>query len=154
MTRRNLLYFICLAFLCSGLVGCVRAARDTTGFTVEQTAAIDAPFDEVWQAVKDVLTDQELEIYTRDKRGTFVAFTPMTRRFFQPQRVQYTIELTAVNRFETQVYVEAVKQLYGVTMLTYPGWYDRPIKDTAAAETLVAALQSKLNDGAPESATP
>ncbi|MBI2425811.1 MAG: hypothetical protein HYV27_23505 [Candidatus Hydrogenedentes bacterium] len=145
MTPRNLLPFICLALLLPALGGCVRAAKDTTGFAVESTASVDAPMDEVWQATKSVLREQELEIYTRDKRGTFVAYTPMKRRLFQPQRIQYTIELTPVNRYETKVYVEAVKQLYGVTTFTYPGWYDRPIKDAVAAETLLTALQTKLS---------
>jgi len=72
---------------CSSLVvilaagaGCARAARDTTGFARENSTIVDAPFKEAWQAVKGVLREQKLDIYTRDKRGTFVAYSKMHRR--------------------------------------------------------------------------
>ena len=66
--RRNFLYFSILVVLVAG-AGCARAARDTTGFALNDSALVEAPFEETWQATKAVLREMDLEIYTRDKRG-------------------------------------------------------------------------------------
>lgn len=130
----------------SVVLGCARAARDTTGFAQEQSLTVNAPLEQTWQAVKTVLREQGLELYTRDKRGAFVAYTPMKRTLLvQPHRTQYTIELTPVSSAETTVYIEAVKQVYGVTLLTYPGWHDRPAKDPEATQTILSAVQAAIS---------
>lgn len=130
----------------SFVLGCARAARDTTGFAQEQSLSVNAPFEQTWQAVKTVLREQGLELYTRDKRGVFVAYTPMKRTLFiQPHRTQFTIEITEVSSSESTVYVEAVNQVYGVTLLTYPGWHDRPAKDPAGAQTILSAVQAEIS---------
>lgn len=129
--------------------GCARAARDTSGFAVHKDATVAMPFDEAWQAVKGSLREQGYELYTRDKRGTFVAYTDMHRiLLIQPSRIKYTVTLTPVNDKETAVTVDAVRQKYGATLPTYPGWHDRPLKDEAAAAALLESVQAKLN-GAP-----
>ncbi|MBI2435142.1 MAG: hypothetical protein HYV26_19975 [Candidatus Hydrogenedentes bacterium] len=133
------------------LGGCARAARDTTGFSQEQNITVSAPFEQTWQTVKAVLREKGLELYTRDKRGVFVAYTPMKRRLFQPKRVKYTIELAEVSSNETGVYVEMVNQVYGVTLLTYPGWHDRPAADTTGASEILSAVQARISGGTPES---
>lgn len=141
---RTIRWWIILALLIPGLLGgCVRAARDTTGFASEQKLTVEIPFEEAWQGVKATLQEQELELYTRDKRGTFVAFTKQRKRIV-PQRVKYTILMDAVSDNETTIHVEAIQQAYGVTMLTYPDWHDRKAKGDNGAEELVNALRVKL----------
>ena len=145
--RKGLLYsmLVLLAFVAGG---CARAARDTTGFVLENTVTVQAPFEETWQSVKSVLREQGFDLYTRDKRGTFVAFTKMKRRYLQPKRVKYTVELDAVSSEETRIYIETVNQIYGVTLLTYPGWHDRKTSDNAGALAILEAVQSKLRGSA------
>ena len=143
MLRR--IHWVLLALLLPGLLsGCVRAARDTAGFAQEQKLTVEIPFDEAWQGVKATLQDQELELYTRDKRGTFVAYTPERKRVV-PKRVRYTLLLDAVSEHETTIHVEAVQQAYGVTLLTYPGWHDRKAKGDNGAGDLVTALRSHFS---------
>ena len=126
--------------------GCVHAARDTTGFEQLHSIAVTANFDDTWQAVKSTLRDKELDIYTRDKRGTFVAYTPMKRRYLQPNRYQYTFSIEAVSENETKIALDTRKQSYGVTLLTYPGWHDRKTTDAPESQDLLDAIQAKLSD--------
>lgn len=143
--RQALSLLLCGAVLISGLLGgCARAARDTSGFALSNNATVPAGFDETWQAVKHVLRKADYELYTRDKRGTFVAYTKEKRRLLQPQRVKYTVTLSVVAEKETQVEVEAVKQVYGVTLLTYPGWHDRKLSEDAGVQTILEALQAEI----------
>jgi len=138
------------AALAAGLLGgCARAARDTTGFAVTRQETVQAPFEVTWQAVKHLLRENNYELYTRDKRGLFVAYTEQKGKYTQPRRVKYTIELSPVTSAETAVSVEAVRQVYGVTLLTYPGWHDRKMSDEAAPAALIDQLRAKLS-GAPE----
>ena len=143
--RRNFLYFSVLVMLLS-VVGCARAARDTTGFALNDSAVIEAPFEETWQATKGVLREMDLEIYTRDKRGRFVAFSGMTRRrLFVPHRVQYTILLEAESDETTKVMIESMRQVYGVTLLTYPDWHDRKTQDNSIALEILERLQARAS---------
>jgi hypothetical protein len=137
------------ALLCGVIVlgmasGCARAARDTTSFALENAASVQAPMEDTWQAVKTVLRERDYEIYTRDKRGVFVAYTPTRRQLLQPRRVKYTVELTELSPNETRIFVESVNQIYGVTLLTYPGWHDRPTSDTAGAAEILNGVQARL----------
>lgn len=130
------------------LNGCAKAAKDTSGFALENTFEVDMPFDQTWQVVKDVLLDEELYLYTRDKRGTFVAFSEPTRRPFKTRRVQYTVELERISDSETSIYIETIRQKYGVTMMTYPDWHDRQTTDTTKTEQLIASINAWVaNDG-------
>ncbi|HOZ49281.1 MAG TPA: hypothetical protein PLO37_25205 [Candidatus Hydrogenedentes bacterium] len=136
---------VILAVAAAALGGCARAALDTTGFAAVNSTTVNAPFDEAWQATKAILREKDYEIYTRDKRGTFVAFTQMKRRFFvAPVRTKHTIYLEGESDDSTCVTVETVRQVYGVTMLTYPGWHDRKTTDNAEAVELLDALQAKF----------
>lgn len=133
--------------------GCATAARDTHGFAIERSAVVDAPFDEAWQATKHTLQDMELGLYTRDKRGTFVAFSDMDRklRLLTPYRTKITVDLDEVSSESTRVTVSTIKQIYGVTLLTYPDWHDRKMTDPALAEAILQHLQEKLAGGPAES---
>lgn len=154
MWHRNILTFGALVVLLAAAGGCARAARDTTGFAIENRLTVEAPFEEAWQAVKRVLREQELDIYTRDKRGTFVAFSDMNRKYLilTPTRTKYTIQLAALSEEETTIHVEAVRQVYGVTLLTYPDWHDRKLADDTAVLALLNAIEQQL--GAEGAASP
>ncbi len=125
--------------------GCARAARDTSGFALENTAELEMPFEEAWQLVKSVLREQELELYTRDKRGVFTAYTKKKRalRLFRPNRVQYTVDLAKITDDSTFVRVESMRQVYGVTLLTYPDWHDRKTTDSTGAEAILAEIVAR-----------
>ncbi len=126
--------------------GCARTARDTQGFATVNTAVVDAPFMDAWRATKAVLRERGWDIYTRDKRGLFVAYTSMKRRrLLVPKRTQYTISLEPLADQGTRVTVETIDQVYGVTLLTYPGWHDRKTTDDAEALAILEAVQAKVS---------
>lgn len=151
MNTRKCLYFS-LLMAAVVLGGCARAARDTTGFAVVNKATVNAPLKETWQAAKAVLREKELDLYTRDKRGVLVAYTNMHRSLLVPNRVQYTLTLQETSGTTTDITVETVRQVYGVTLLTYPGWHDRKTTDDSAAQEILSAVKSKL--GATDSPAP
>jgi hypothetical protein len=146
MSRHLVVSLFALLVLAGSFLGCARAARDTTGFAVNESAVVEAPFDETWQAAKSVLREMELNIYTRDKRGKFVAFSDMERQLilFTPEREQLTVSLDPVTAESTAVDVEVLRQVYGVTLLTYPDWHARKTNDAALASTFLESLQTRL----------
>ena len=90
------------------------------------------------------LRERGLDVYTRDKRGVFVAYTPMKRqRFLTPKRVRYNVMLEPVSPDVTRVVVETVRQVYGVTLLTYPEWHDRKMTDATQGDALLEAIRAK-----------
>jgi hypothetical protein len=127
------------------LPGCARAAKDTTGFTMEDSITVAKPLDETWQDAKAVLRELEMDIYTRDKRGEFVAFTPMKRQLYvgTPHRTKLTITLTEATANSTTVNIETVAQVYGVTLLTYPDWHDRKAANNNEAVAIIESLKAK-----------
>jgi hypothetical protein len=134
-----------VVLVCVVVVGCARAARDTTGFEVVETATVDASLLDAWQAGKAVLREQGLNLYTRDTRGILVAYTEVERRLrVEPRRIRYTLTFEALSDTATEVRVEKVRQVYGVTVLTYPGWHDRQTTDSSDAAEILSAIQSKL----------
>lgn len=134
------------------ILGCARAARDTTGFAMSDSATVGASFEDAWQAVKAVLRERGLEIYTRDKRGLFVAYSNMRRHILVPHRTKYTIELSQLSDHETGVNIETLREVYGVTLLTYPNWHARKATDNSEALAILEALQAKL--AAPQEEAP
>jgi hypothetical protein len=144
MRLANLLAFVLLAAGLLHVSGCARAARDTTGFAKTESVTVEAPFEETWQAVKLVLQEHDLDIYTRDKRGLFVAYETKGRRLFVPRRIKYTIELMDVSEYATAIHIEALREVYGVTLLTNPDWHARETKDDTRAATILEAIHAKL----------
>lgn len=125
--------------------GCAKDARSTEGFAITDSITVDAPFQEAWQTTKAVLREKEYDIYTRDKRGVFVAFSKMKRTLgLVPHRVKYTVSLKSVSDESTEITVESIRQVYGVTLLTYPGWHDRKTEDHDGAVTILQAVQAKV----------
>jgi hypothetical protein len=131
-------------------LGCVHAPRDTTGFALNHEVVVNASFDQTWQTVKDILREHELDIYTRDKRGRFVAYTPEKRRLLQPNRYQYTFQLEAISENETHIALDTRKQAYGVTLLTYPGWHDRKTTESPDSQALLDAIQARISAPTPQ----
>ncbi len=128
--------------------GCARAARDTSDFAVLDGAIIDAEIADAWIATRDALRKMDLDLYTRDKRGVFIAYSKMDRRLFVPHRQKYTI-LLEPERDSTRITVETVDQVYGVTLLTHPDWHDRKTTDNSTALAIIAAVQEEAAAAAP-----
>ena len=149
-------HFVIVAIISVAIIsiagsGCARAAKDTSGFALREETVVSASFEDTWQIVKTVLSDQGYEIYTRDKRGAFVAYTPMKRILFvQPKRTKFTVELARVAPEETAISVESVRQIYGVTLLTHPNWHDRKQRDPKASQAILDAIQSTVAAGGVE----
>ncbi len=152
--RREIIYTIVVVTIGSVcLLGCARAARDTSGFAQIDSAVVNASFEDTWQATKAALREKELNIYTRDKRGSFVAFSEMKRQMglFTPKRVKLTITLRPVTNTSTEVKIETLNQVYGSTPLTYPDWHDRKATSNELALSILDAIQAKISG---ESAPP
>ncbi len=123
--------------------GCARTLKDTSGFAEEKVCTVNAPLDRVWQATKETLRELKLDIYTRDKRGIFIAYDQPKREWMQLRRVKYEIQLGAVNSEETRIFISAVKQIYGVTLLTNPDWHDRKITGKTKSEDIINKIMEK-----------
>ncbi|MDX9973212.1 MAG: hypothetical protein RBU21_09505 [FCB group bacterium] len=145
---RKILGCLVLAVLVSTL-GCARAARDTSGFAMTDSAVVNAPLEQTWTATREVLQDHKLEIYTRDKRGRFVAYSDMNRQLMLvPHRQEYTITLEPQDS-STKVTIQTLRQVYGVTLLTYPDWHARKTSDNAEAVALLQDIQAKATGQEP-----
>ena len=145
------LFLILLVVVTVGLGACISPPKNTEGFAVSDSVTINAPFDRCWQDSKTVLREGGYDLFTRDKRGIFVAYTKMKRDLLvAPKRVQFTIAVEPVSETSTKVTIEALKQAYGVTLLTYPGWRDRKTTDLTEAQTLLKAIEAKATGVAPE----
>jgi len=136
---------VTVAMIVTVMPGCARASKDTTGYTMEDSITVAKPLDETWQDTKTVLREMEMDIYTRDKRGEFVAFTPMKRQLYvgTPNRTKLTIVLKEATANSTTVSIETVAQVYGVTLLTYPDWHDRKAAHNNEAVAIIEALKTK-----------
>ncbi len=140
------LFLILLIAVLAPLGGCARTMRNTEGFAIVDSAVVDAPFDETWQYAKQALRDGKYDIYTRDKRGIFVAYTPMKRNFLAvPKRTKLTVAVESVSDDSTKVSVESMRQVFGVTLLTYPGWHDRKTTDHSHAQKILEAVAAKAS---------
>ena len=141
----------CILLGCAVLVSGCKSTPDSAALRSAQMDSLVLPgnFDDVWQATRLGLSRQGYEIYTRDKRGLFVAHTKVRRHLFVfPNRTQLTVTLKEVSVDATRVTVETLKQGYRVTLLTYPDWRDssKPA-DGDAALTLLESIRSALEDG-------
>lgn len=148
----RILITMTVAFAVAGLSGCATAKKDTTGFAVQQEVVLEESYADAWQHVKRTLLANEYEVYTRDKRGTFVAYKggKSFLGVLNSPRQKYTVDLEPVSNGQTKVSVEVVKQVYGVSLTTYPDWHDRQTKGDDSVRELIGALT-----GAPaEASTP
>lgn len=141
------LLFVCAALLPFFGAGCVHAARDTTGFAVTAETTVEASFEDAWQGVKAALREEGLDLYTRDKRGEFEAYTKMKRRYLQPKRVAYRLTLTERAEGGTHIAISAVRERYGVTLLTYPDWHERKTDSVPGLDALIASIKVHCDAG-------
>ncbi len=134
--------------------GCATTPRPTADFAVVDSGTVAMPLEDAWQAAKHALREKGLELYTRDKRGVFVAYTPMKRNLFLvPRRTELTVILEPVSNDETGITIETVRQVYGVRLLTYPGWHDRRTSDHSLAAGIMEALDADTAQGEPGAAS-
>ncbi len=140
-------HILCVALVgLATVTGCARAARDTTGFALTDSAIVNAPIQETWVATREALQGQDYEIYTRDKRGRFVAYSNMHRHLFLvPTRNEFTITLEEETPSTTRVTIQTLRQVYGTTLLTYPDWHSRQAKDHSDALSILEAIQTQVN---------
>ncbi len=121
---------LCLLVVCGLVVVGCRSTRGDEGpapGAAVESLTVGAAFKEVWQETRRALLEQKYEVYTRDTRGLFVAYTKVKRTLFLvPHRMRVTVTLESVSTDSTQVSVETVHQKYRVTLLTYPDWRDDP----------------------------
>ena len=124
--------------------GCASSApKEPVSVAVNRGDTISAPFDTVWESTRDALLSLELGIYTRDKRGFFVAYGPQRRRLLTPRRMQYTIILERVDVNTTRIELETIPQRYAISLLTVPAWQDdpkAPLDD--AGDEILATIRS------------
>ena len=121
---------LCLFVVCGLVVVGCKSTRGDEGpapaATVE-SLTVEAGFEEVWEKTRRALLEQKYEIYTRDTRGLFVAYTKVKQRLLLfPHRMQVTVTLESVSTNSTRVSVETIHQKYRVTLLTYQDWRDDP----------------------------
>lgn len=111
------------------LAGCQSTPPPPPPEVAVDSVVVQREFDEVWQATKTVLVEQDYEIYTRDKRGMFVAYTKKKGTFSIPNRARITVVLERVTNNTTRVSVEAVQERYRMPLLKHPGWKEQPKVD-------------------------
>ena len=145
LSKGLLLGLLLLSLACS--YGCARAARNTEGFATNDTITVNAPFQDTWQTAKAVLREEGYDLYTRDKRGVFIAYTDSKHRLLSLHRKKYTVSLAPASDTTTQITVETIRQVYGATLLTYPGWHDRKTEDHTGAQEILNSIQAKVSEG-------
>lgn len=107
--------------------GCRTAPAVAPDVTTTDEIVLEAPYAEAWEATRDTLRALEYTLYTRDKRGLFVAYSKERRhRILIPRRTQFSLVLEPVTPTQTRVTVETLPQRYWVTLLTYPDWRESP----------------------------
>ena len=126
---------------CAGLRGRVPASEYSIPDVSEE---IEGDFARVRDAVRDVLRESPVEIYTRDKRGEFVVFAKMSRAFLTPRRLRVVVTLARVSESSTRVTVQTFPEAYTVQLLTYPAWRAAAFGDNSLAEEIVTAIEKRV----------
>lgn len=153
MSRRTVLYSISVWALMVFVGGCASTPTAPEPPPVV-SSVVETDFATAWTTTRDVLLAQGLEVYTRDKRGLFVAYTHQKRHLLLfPHREEFTVALEPLPPDRVEISVETIHQRYRVTLLTYPDWRDAPKgaeKDKAQAllDQIVAGIRG------PEPGTP
>ena len=130
------------------VLGCAHQPPIQQDYAYTESVVVEAPFGPAWQAVKTALVDLDYSIYTRDKRGLFVAHGKRGRKWIVPRRTQMTVTLDSVTAQKTRVTVEALRQRYRVTPLTYPDWREiAPVDEVMRANELLDAIVDGLDSG-------
>jgi hypothetical protein len=121
------------------LNGCASTPEKKADGAFVDTMIVPVEYSEAWRVTRDVLLDQDVEIYTRDKRGLFVVYAnPYRKKYIFPHRTKLTVTLTSESESSTRIAVETVHQKYSVSLLTHPSWSDQSAVslDNAGIEVL------------------
>ena len=114
--------------------------------TAPVATEVDGEFKVVWAAVRDVLRDSPVEVYTRDKRGRFVVFQDKGRALFTPRRLRLVIALRPVSESRTRVTVETFPEAYTVQLLTRPAWRAADFGDNSLAREILNSIQRRIRE--------
>lgn len=139
-----LCFLVCTASFAMGCKSTPKEAKLLPPAQVD-SVVMSGAYEDVWQATRVGLLDGGFEIYTRDKRGLFVAYAKVRRHLFVwPNRTQLTVTLEELSGDSTRVSVETLEQGYRVTLLTYPDWRDntKPAKKKKTGDVGVALLEA------------
>lgn len=115
--------------------------------TAPVSAEVDGGFKLVWATARDVLRDSPVEVYTRDKRGTFEVFEDRGRRFLTPRRLRLVITLRPISESRTRVDVETFPETYTVQLLTRPAWQPADFGDNSLAQEIIDSIQQRIREG-------
>ncbi len=130
--------------------GCARVRRQRVDEPESPTAPVSADvegaFKLVWAAVRDVLRDSPVEIYTRDKRGVFEVFEDKGRAFLTPRRLRLVITLRPVSQTRTHITVETFPEAYTVQLLTSPAWRPADFGDNSLAKDILNSIQERIHN--------
>ena len=147
VTHMHRYRFVILAAIVAA-AGCASTPPPAPPEVPTESAVLPYEFDSVWQATRDTLKGQNYEIYTRDKRGMFVAHTPRKGTFSIPNRARITVILERVTAGSTRVTVEAVRERYRMPLFRNPGWKEQPEVDLtdrrqAVLEGIAATMEAQ-----------
>ena len=109
----------------------------------EITADIEVESKLVRDVVRDVLRESPVEIYTRDKRGRFVAFADMGRAFLTPRRLRLVIRLKPVSESKTHLTIQTFPEAYTVQLLTNPAWRPAAFGDNSLAKDILDSIKKR-----------
>ena len=127
-------------------MGCAHQPPIQADYAYTESMIVDAPFGATWQATKTALINLDYSIYTRDKRGLFVAYGKRDRKWGVPRRTQMTLTIESVTAQKTRITVEALRQRYRVTPLTYPDWREiAPIDEKPQTKELLSTISGELD---------
>lgn len=149
MIRRSLKsvgILVATIMLTAMVSGCTTGKPQQPDEVYVESMTVPLDFASAWQLTRDVLLEEEVEIYTRDKRGLFVVFTETERRnLITPWRTKLTITLREATPDTTEIAIESVAQRYSVSALTYPGWRDRSYTEKESPGTaLLETIKSRI----------
>jgi len=114
--------------------------------TAPVSADVEGGFKLVWATVRNVLRNSPVEIYTRDKRGTFEVFEDKGRAFLTPRRLRLVITLRPVSQTRTHITVETFPEAYTIQLLTSPAWRTADFGDNSLAKEILNSVQERIRD--------
>lgn len=134
----------CTLLLAALGAGCASTPPAQPAEVPLESTVLQAEYEDVWQATRRALQASELDIYTRDKRGMFVAFDEKKRLFSIPRRARITVIVERVTTSSTRVSIEAVRERYRMPILRHPGWKEEAGGDlTELKRELLASIEAQ-----------
>ena len=126
------------------LAGCARGATQAVQVSPSASLVIQSNFEDTWRATKSALREGGYVIYTRDKRGFFVAYLEEAGHRLAPHRTRYTVRLEQLTASSTRVTIDGVHQRYGVTLKTYPAWRNIESEEPMELGSILEQIQQHV----------